>query len=49
MARRPRLDLDGFYHIVNCGVARSNIYKSDADKEKFLEILCKSCHVILIK
>ena len=44
MARRPRLDLDGFHHIVNRGVARSNIYKCDEDKEKFLEILCKSCH-----
>jgi len=27
MARRPRLDLDGFHHIVNRGVARSDIYK----------------------
>jgi len=44
MARRPRLDLDGFHHIINCGVARNNIYKCDEDKEKFLEILCKSCH-----
>ncbi len=44
MARRPRLDLDGFHHIVNRGVARSNIYRCDEDKEKFLEILCKSCH-----
>ena len=31
MARRPRLDLDGFHHIVNRGVARSNIYKCDED------------------
>lgn len=44
MARRPRLDLDGFHHIVNRGVARNHIYKCDGDKEKFLEILCKSCH-----
>jgi len=43
MARRPRLDLDGFHHIVNRGVARINIYRCDEDKEKFLEILCKSC------
>jgi len=33
MARKPRLDLDGFHHIVNRGVARSNVYKSDEDKE----------------
>ena len=42
MARRPRLDLAGFHHIVNRGVARSNIYESDKDKEKFLKILCKA-------
>ena len=44
MARRPRLDLDGFHHIVNRGVAKSNIYECDEDKEMFLKILCKSCH-----
>ena len=43
MARKPRLDIDGFHHIVNRGVARSNIYKCNEDKDKFLEILCKSC------
>ena len=26
MARRPRLDMAGFHHIVNRGVARDNIY-----------------------
>jgi REP element-mobilizing transposase RayT len=45
MARRPRLDLDGFHHIINRGVAKNNIYKCDEDKNKFLEILCKSCHI----
>ena len=43
MARRPRLDLTGFHHIVNRGVARGKVYKHDEDKEKFLEILCKAC------
>ena len=43
MARRPRLDMAGFHHIVNRGVARDNVYKCDADKEKYLEILCKAC------
>ncbi|HHB94621.1 MAG TPA: hypothetical protein ENK88_05720, partial [Campylobacterales bacterium] len=33
MARRPRLDMAGFHHIVNRGVAR----------DKYLEILCKAC------
>ncbi len=45
MARRPRLDLAGFHHIVNRGVARSNVYESDNDKEKFLKILCKACAI----
>jgi REP element-mobilizing transposase RayT len=45
MARKPRLDFDGFHHVVNRGVAKNNIYKCDEDKEKFLEILCKSCRI----
>jgi len=45
MARKPRLDLDGFHHIVNRGVARSNVYRCDEDKKKFLEILCKACKI----
>ena len=43
MARRPRIDLDGFHHIVNRGVARSRVYRCSEDKQKFLEILCKAC------
>ena len=43
MARRPRLNMAGFHHIVNRGVARDNVYKCDVDKEKYLEILCKAC------
>ena len=49
MARRPRLDFDGFHHIVNRGVARSNIYKCDEDKEKFLEILWNSAIIEVLK
>lgn len=45
MARKPRLDLDGFHHIINRGVARSNVYRCNEDKEKFLEILCKACRI----
>jgi len=45
MARKPRLDIDGFHHIVNRGVARSNVYRCDEDKEMFLEILCKACKI----
>jgi hypothetical protein len=45
MARKPRLDLDGFHHIINRGAARARIYRCNEDKEKFLEILCKACKV----
>jgi len=45
MARRPRLDMAGFHHIVNRGVAKDNVYKCNADKEKYLEILCKACKI----
>ena len=45
MGRRPRIDLAGFHHVVNRGIQRNNIYKSDEDKYKFLEIVCKSCEI----
>jgi REP element-mobilizing transposase RayT len=45
MARRPRIDLPGYHHIVNRGVNRMNIFVNDEDKEKFLQILCKACRV----
>ncbi len=45
MARRPRIDFAGFHHIINRGVARTNIYLCSDDKYKFLEILCKACKV----
>lgn len=45
MPRRPRLDMAGFHHIVNRGVAKDNVYKCDKDKEKYLEILCKACKI----
>lgn len=43
MARCPRLDMAGYHHVINRGVARSNIFTSSADKDKFLQILCKTC------
>ena len=45
MGRRPRIDLAGFHHLINRGIDRSNIYRSDEDKENFLEILCKACSI----
>jgi len=45
MARRPRLELIGFHHVVNRGVAKKKIYLCNEDKDKFLEILCKACKI----
>jgi len=35
----------GFHHIVNRGIERSNVYRSDEDKNKFLQIVCKACRI----
>ena len=45
MARRPRIDIPGYHHIVNRGVNRTNIFSINSDKDKFLQILCKACRV----
>ncbi len=45
MARRPRIGLPGYHHIVNRGVNRTDIFSDETDKEKFLQILCKACKV----
>lgn len=39
MARKLRVEKVGFYHVLNRGVARSNIYLCDDDFVKFLEIM----------
>ena len=39
MARKPRIEKNGFYHIINRGVARDIIFKDEDDNLKFLEIL----------
>ena len=45
MPRRPRIDFAGFHHIVNRGVARSDVFREKRDKEQFLQIVCKACKV----
>ena len=49
MPRKPRLDIPGFYHIINRGVARRNVFLNDADKEKFLELLCNAFQTYDVK
>ena len=39
MPRRPRVEKEGFHHIVNRGVAKGNIFLEDEDYKKFLEIV----------
>ena len=39
MSRKPRVEKAGFYHIINRGVARTNIYLCDDDFLRFLEIV----------
>ena len=41
MARRPRISLAGYHHVINRGVAKKHLLASDDDKDKFLQILCK--------
>jgi REP element-mobilizing transposase RayT len=45
VARRPRIALPGYHHIINRGVNRVEIFSDDFDKEKFLQIVCKACRV----
>lgn len=39
MPRKNRIEKVGFYHIINRGVARANIYHDDEDFGRFLEIV----------
>lgn len=39
MARRLRIEICGYHHVYNRGVAKNNIFLNNQDKEKFLEIL----------
>lgn len=43
MPRRPRIDMVGYYHIVNRGVERRTVYKEDEDFKIFLKMLCTAC------
>ena len=43
MPRRPRIDMVGYYHIVNRGVEQRIIYEEDEDFETFLVMLCTAC------
>lgn len=39
MPRKPRIDVPGYYHVINRGVNRENIFLCDDDKYHFLDFL----------
>ena len=43
MPRRPRIDMVGYYHVVNRGVEKRVVYHDNDDFKMFLEILCSAC------
>ncbi len=45
MPRRPRIDMVGYYHIVNRGVEQRRVYKDKKDFTMFLDLLCSGCHL----
>ena len=40
MPRRPRIEIAGYYHIINRGVEQRVIFKEPADYEYFEELMC---------
>ena len=49
MPRRPRIDMVGYYHVLNRGVEQRVIYLDDEDFQTFLEILCTGCQLYNIQ
>jgi len=42
MPRKPRIDIPGFYHIINRGVERRDVFLEQYDYEYFIKTLCES-------
>jgi len=40
MPRKPRIEIAGYYHVINRGVEQRVIFKEDEDYKKFEELLC---------
>ena len=50
MPRKPRIEIAGYYHIINRGVEQRIVFKEADDYEYFEELLCfyaKSYNIIL--
>lgn len=50
MARRPRIEMNGFYHVVNRGVEQRSVFLNDEDYNGFEELMCHyaSAHGIVV-
>ncbi len=40
MPRKPRIELPGYYHIINRGVEQRDIFKTVEDFEEFESLMC---------
>ena len=40
MPRKPRIEIPGYYHIINRGVEQRVVFKEEADYEYFEELMC---------
>ena len=49
MARKPRINEPGFYHIVNRGVNESVVFELKEDYHKFLELMLKTTYDYKVK
>lgn len=45
MARKPRIDQAGFYHVINRGVEKRDVYLDDQDRKRFLKIIAENAEV----
>jgi putative transposase len=43
MARRPRVEMMGYHHVINRGVDKRVIFLDSQDNQTFLEYLCNAC------
>jgi len=50
MPRKPRIEIPGYYHIVNRGVERRVVFKDNGDYAYFIELLyhhSKNYHITI--
>ena len=40
MPRKPRIEIAGYYHIINRGVEQRDIFQEEEDYTYFEELLC---------